>query len=276
MLPYDLHCHSLYSDGTDSPREIVSLAKELGVALLALTDHDTTAGDSEALEAGREFGVRVLTGVEMDCEWPREMHILGLNVDVFHPALVSALDNAKKKREMRNEEIIRRLQAHGYDISTYAYPKNAMITRLHIAQALAFFGYAESTSDAFGRFLSEGCVGYYKAPRITIEAAISVIHAAGGFAVWAHPYHSSPDPNLLAPKLKAFGLDALEAFHPSASEGQSNLLVSVARQNELLVTCGSDSHGGNRANVRLGQTWRDIPALEAAYEALMNAPSSCL
>ncbi len=258
---FDLHMHSNCSDGFDAPARVVEQAKENGVTLMALTDHDSVLGVREAIAAGERLGLRVLPAIEMDTEWPHELHILGLDIDIFEPRLVAALEQARKRRGIRNAEIAARLKSAGYNILPYLSSGTEVATRLNIAIALAAGGYAESTRDAFVRFLRKGCPGYFAVERFTPEEVISLIRGAGGIPVWAHPMHGHPDIHALTDQLKSLGLMGLEAYHPSMSEGEGDVLVSIARQQKLLVTCGSDYHGANRPGVVPGQTWRAHPAL---------------
>lgn len=261
--PFDLHLHSNRSDGSDTPAHVVERAVERGVSMLALTDHDNVSGVREAVLAGERLGARVLPAIEMDTDWPHELHILGLDIDAYEPRLTAALKQAKERRGIRNNEIADRLKSAGYDIAPYLTGGTEIATRLNIALALVAGGYAENTKDAFVRFLKKGCPGYFTVERFTPEEVISFILGAGGVPVWAHPMHGHPDVHALAERLRSFGLMGLEAYHPSMSEGDGEVLVSIARQQKLLVTCGSDYHGANRPGVFPGQTWRSHAALDA-------------
>ena len=264
---FDLHMHSRCSDGADAPGDVVVHAAEAGLAMMALTDHDGIDGVPEALAQGQRCGVTVLPALEMDTEWPSEMHILGLDIDPNDPALCGALAVARARRTARNEEICRRLDAAGFGIRPYLALTGAdgTVTRLHIAKALVTAGYADSLSDAFTRYLKRGCPGYFNAERFSPEAVIGYIRGAGGVPVWAHPSHTKDDPHRLLPRLVEAGLLGVEAYHPSETEGMSKTLVSLAGQYKLLVTCGSDSHGANRPAVSIGCTWRDTPVLMETF-----------
>ena len=270
--PFDLHLHSSCSDGTDSPAEVIARAASLGVTLCALTDHDCVTGVPEALAAGKRLGVRVLPALEMDTEWPHEMHILGLDVDSSEPRLSAALETARKRRAVRNEEIVQRLAASGADVTPYLDRDGGVATRLHFALALVAGGFAETTRDAFARYLHKGRPGYFAVERFPPEQVIKLILGAGGVPVWAHPMHGNPDVHKLAAQLRGYGLMGLEAFHPSISEGEGALLVSIARQSGMLVTCGSDYHGLNRAEVVSGQTWRKCAVLEETRAFFESRP----
>lgn len=255
--PFDLHLHSSRSDGSDMPADVIANAVQRGITLLALTDHDGVGGVLEAVRTGEALGARVLPAIEMDTEWQHELHILGLDIDIYEPSLTKALDQARARRSVRNTEIVARLKRAGYDIQPYLAGGTETCTRLNIALALAAGGFATGTKDAFLRFLRKGCPGYYTAERFTPEEVIALIRGAGGVPVWAHPMHGHPDLHKLTLQLKGYGLMGLEAYHPSMTEGDAEILVSIARQNGLIVTCGSDYHGANRPEVSPGQTWRN-------------------
>lgn len=255
--PFDLHLHSNCSDGSDSPAEVVRQAVARGITLLALTDHDNVSGIPEAMAEAERIGVRFLPSIEMDAEWPHEMHILGLDIDIEEPRMKQALSVAFQRRGGRNQEIVARLLHAGYDVRPYMKGDIAAATRLNIALALIEGGFATDIKDAFVSFLRKGCPGYYSAERFTPEEIIQLILGAGGIPVWAHPMNGHADPHKIAPMLKSMGLMGLEGFHPSLNEGDSVIITSIARQQGLLVTCGSDYHGANRQNVFPGQTWRD-------------------
>jgi predicted metal-dependent phosphoesterase TrpH len=268
--PFDLHMHSLCSDGGDTPTRVIEIAATQGVTLAALTDHDGVAGVGEAVETGKRVGVRVLPSIEMDTEWPHELHILGLDLDVCEANLQNALETARRRRVARNAEILRRLEAAGYDAARHMSRKVEVATRLHVALALVAGGYADSLHDAFKEYLRRGKPGYYTVERFTPQEVIALIRGAGGVPVWAHPTHGNPNLHSLAGKLESMGLMGIEAYHPSIAGGDSDTLVSIARQKGWIVTCGSDYHGANRPEVTIGQTWSEMPVLNecrAFFEA---------
>ena len=270
--PFDLHLHSNCSDGSDTPSEVMRTAAKRGITMLALTDHDNVSGVPEAMEEAERIGIRLLPAIEMDAEWPHEMHILGLDIDIEEERMRDALVLALARRERRNEEIAARLKAIGCDISPYLPREIGTATRLNIALALVKGGFAADTKEAFGKLLRKGCPGFYQVERFSPEKIIQFIRGAGGVPVWAHPLNGHPDPHKLAPQLKELGLIGLEGYHPSLSEGDSTVLVSIARQLDLIVTCGSDYHGAHRPEVQPGQTWRDIPALNECRALFESRP----
>lgn len=259
--PFDLHLHSNCSDGSDTPEEVVRAATARGLTLIALTDHDNVGGVPAAMNAAENSGIRLLPSIEMDAEWPHEMHILGLDIDLDEPRMKDALAVAFRRRGARNREIVERLIRIGCDVRPYLEGDIAAATRLNIALALVKGKFASDTREAFAKYLRKGCPGFYTVERYTPEEIIQLILGAGGVPVWAHPMNGRAEPHRIAPMLKELGLMGLEGYHPSLSEGDSVVLTSIARQLGLIVTCGSDYHGVHRPDVVPGQTWRDTALL---------------
>jgi predicted metal-dependent phosphoesterase TrpH len=271
---FDLHIHSIISDGTVQPSELVTTAAGSNLKLIALTDHDSILGVKEAVETGRKVGLPVLPAVEMDNEWRHELHIIGLDVDPDNPTLVRALEIARDRRERRNKIIYRNLKEAGYDVQPLVQRPESMTTKLHIAHALIKAGYAVDVRDAFSKYLRPGRPGYYTEPRFTPQQVIDIIHIADGLPILAHPCHIRDNPHGLIRELYDMGLMGLEAYYPSSTPRQTEMYVSIARQYQMLVTCGSDFHGDNRPGVLIGCAWRNVPVLEKTYETLVRRMNS--
>ena len=269
MEKFDLHTHSNMSDGSLTPTEVVKAAHEAGIALLALTDHDCTLGVEEAMEAGRRLAMGIVPGMELDTEYHEELHMLGLGIDVAYPPLKEFMRENARRRQDRNESILRKLEQAGINIQPYMPLTKGNLTRLHIALALMAGGYAQNIPEAFQRYLLRGMPGFVESRRIQPEAAIDLIHRAGGLAVLAHPCKIKGNIPSLIDRLAKAGLDGLEAFYPTATAGQRAAHISLARQYGLLLSAGSDFHGANRANV-LGSAWEDTDLLAPIYQRLVE------
>ena len=263
---FDLHLHSHYSDGSDTPAQVVRRAAEAGVQLLSLTDHDTALGVPEAIAAGKECGVFVLPGVELDTEFAEELHILGLGIDLAEPKLAATLELARHRREVRNAIIVKNLAAAGFDTAPHMPPYVGTVTRMHIARALVLGGYAPDVRAAFRSFLGRGCPGFHEAERVFPREAIALIRGADGVAVLAHPCHLKRDVHALVAELAADGLGGVEAYYATSTEGQTQLFNSLAAQHGLLVTAGSDYHGAERPANLPGCAWRDVPELARTFD----------
>lgn len=251
----DLHIHSTMSDGTLSPREIVREAAELGLCAVALTDHDSVAGVREAQNAAAGTDLEVITGVELSVYDDREMHILGYGIHPEHAALQQFLRYCRETRAERVRAIVRRLAEDGFEISAAEVFERAahMAGRVHIAQCLMEKGYIRSVGEAFERFFGEGKSYYVPRRQIRPQEAIAAIHEAGGLAVLAHPYFLHRDDTLAELLAELTELDGLECHYPRHTREQRTLYQELAQRFGLLQTGGSDFHGANRPEAKLGQ-----------------------
>ncbi|MBR5292603.1 MAG: PHP domain-containing protein [Clostridia bacterium] len=271
MKPFDLHIHSHMSDGTFAPNELPSMAMEKGVELMALTDHDTAAGCKEAVDAGAGTGVKVICGMEIDAEFPSELHILALGIDPEHPDILRYEQWRKGEREDRNGRILAKLKSMGIDAEPFMEHSKGNDTRLHIAKALVTGGWAVSLKDAFDRYIGSGAPAYQPSKRISKRDAVELARSAGGVAVLAHPCKLKADPYSLVRELADYGLWGIEAFYPISTEGQRKMFLSIAGQYGLIPTCGSDFHGKNR-EVFIGDAYYGAEELRPAYEYFLACP----
>lgn len=267
----DLHTHSYMSDGTLSPREVVRAARDADVELLALTDHDSFAGCLEAADEGKKLGVTVISGIEIDT-WngEEEIHMLGLDFDMKNAELCEALRRQMEKRAERTAAILKKLRALGYDVSQSELSCRGTMTRLTIANLLVKNGFATDRSDAFKRLIGAGKPAYADFERIDSEEAIRLINGAGGISVIAHPCKMHGNPHAAIAKLADAGLWGVEAFYPSSTQGQKELFISIAAQNGLRTTCGSDFHGANRPNVTVGMSCESSKLLDKTALEIMQ------
>lgn len=263
MKNIDLHVHSSYSDGTDSPATLVRLALSLGLSAFALTDHDTTAGLSDAKDAlaasNAHDRLRIISGVEISAAYKdRDIHILGLFIDPDNAELSSALQLARDNRIARNRTMLQRLCDDGYPMTEAELLQDsdaACIGRMHFANALIARGYAKNTTDAFQRFIGLDCPYYVPRDYITPVDAISLIRKAGGLAILAHPllYRlERPELEHLITQLVSFGLSGLEAIYTTNSTEDEQYVRMLASRNGLLISGGSDYHGANKPHISMG------------------------
>jgi hypothetical protein len=265
----DLHAHSTRSDGVLAPGDLVRRAAARGVRRLALTDHDTLAGLDEAHEAGADYGVGVVDGIEVSAWHSQEVHILGYFVRRDDGRLSEVVERQRRNRLARVQTIADRLARLGMDIDVDAVLASAHgnVGRPHIARALVDAGHVPSFDAAFDRLLGKGAAAYVPASRLTASHAVRVIHEAGGAAVLAHPGVEKIDPEL--PALVEAGLDGLEVDHPAHDEGTAAKYVAMARRLGLVTTGGSDFHRpGARADLGdHGISESSFDALQARSEA---------
>ncbi len=243
----DLHTHTLASDGTCPPAENVRLAREAGLAAVAITDHDTVAGIEEALEAGQSLGVEVIPGVEISSfANGQDIHVLGYFVPHQDETFKRALAGLRDTRHERNKLVIERLRELGLKLTLEEVYRrkegtDKNIGRPHIAEAMMERGYVQSIEEAFDKYLGKGGLAYVNPPRITPQQAIDLIRKAGGVAVLAHPGLYNDDE--LVEELIVYGLDGLEVWHPDNREDGVERYYRLADEYGLIMTGGSDFHG---------------------------------
>jgi predicted metal-dependent phosphoesterase TrpH len=265
--PADLHLHATCSDGLLSVRELAEAVAEAGIAVAALTDHDTLEGVAEFAALCRDRRVVPVTGVEISALHPLagERHLLGYGVDLACPELGAALADNLEARRTRLDSILVALGELGLPLSVEAVLAEAgggSVGRPHVADALVRAGHAASRQEAFERWLGDGKPAAVPKGVLTCARAIELIHGAGGLAVLAHPGRQG-DP-LALPGLLRDGLDGLEVYHPSHSDADRLALQAVARRHDLLETGGSDNHGDAKGM----QAMRSCPAPGRVARAL--------
>ncbi len=270
----DLHMHTTASDGDRSPTELVALAKEAGLGVIAVTDHDTTDGLLEALEAGREMGVEVIPGVEVSAFIETgQCHILGLGIDPQHAGLQTRLADIQYRRVNRNTLMIEKLnsldelKSRGIQLTLAEVEAQAggdIVARPHFARVLMAHGLVNSVQEAFDEYLAEGKKGNVAKDKVTQEEAIQWIHDAGGVAILAHPNnlkrasHEETESYIL--QMCARGLDGIEARYNLHTPEDNARYVDLAARHGLLTSGGSDYHGVTiKPKVYLGAVERPDP-----------------
>ncbi len=265
MLRYDLHCHSTRSDGLLAPAEVVRRAARRGVDVLALTDHDDTAGLDEAAAAAGEEGIAFLPGAELSVSWDEHtIHVVGLGLDASCAPLQAGLESVRRGRDARARRIADALAQAGipgaWDGARRYVTSERLISRTHFARFLVDAGYVREMKDVFARYLARGLPGYVEHAWATLGEAIGWIHASGGVAVLAHPgrYRMGPDglERLLA-EFRDRGGDAIEVLSPSHTAAQVARFAALARTHGLAASTGSDYHGPGEGWIDLG----DLPPL---------------
>ncbi len=271
---HDLHTHSTASDGAYSPTELVSRATAAGIQVLALTDHDTTAGLAEAHDAAHRAGIRLINGVEISVTWQnRTLHLVGLNINRDDLHLNQRLEELAAIRSERAQEMAARLAKagiHGLYADALALSGTGMITRTHFAHCLARRGLAADVRDVFNRYLTPGRPGYVATRWADMDAAIDWITAAGGTATLAHPQRYKLTGSWLRRLLgefKEMGGAALEVLSGTASPSEVQSSATLARQFGLLASCGSDFHGPDESWPKLGR----LPPLPADLTPVWQA-----
>lgn len=242
----DLHLHTTCSDGALAPEALAAAASRGGLHAIAVTDHDTTAAVEPTRRAGAALGLRVIPGVELTCELDgADVHLLGYGIDPAHDALHTLTDRLAAMRRERVAAIVARLRGLGVAITVEDVrppERNVSIGRPHVAEALVRLGAVRHFQEAFARYLADGGPAYVPGRGPAVADGIAAVARAGGCSVWAHP--DLEDARRFA-RLRADGLDGVEALRPSLAPVASAALESAAREAGLFVTGGSDWHGGN-------------------------------
>ena len=238
MREIDLHVHTTVSDGTCTPREAVRRASELGLRAMAITDHDTIGGHAEAISAGMDYGVEIVPGIEVSTRYGVAVHILGYYLQELIPLLAGIIND----RDARNEKIAALMEADGLPVH-YADMKRRFgeaIGRPHFGRMLVELGLADSVSDAFVRYLSRD--RRYFVPRriIDIDTSVEAIVQSGGVPVLAHPFQYKMND------------EEMECRYSGYDREQVRYLEKLAEEYGLLKTGGSDFHGTNKPDIRIG------------------------
>jgi len=243
----DLHCHSTASDGTLAPAAVVARAAAQGVDLLALTDHDTTAGLDEAAEAARAHGVQFLPGIEISALWSGgTIHVVGLGIDPADADLRAGLERLAEERARRALAMVGRLEKLGLPGADAAIPADPRAaSRSHFARWLVAQGHAKDWRAAFRRYLTRGRPAYVPGRWAGLDEAVAWIRAAGGIAVLAHPARYRMTASKLERLARAFrdaGGEALEVVSSSHGPEDRRRMAALAARLGLLASAGSDFH----------------------------------
>ena len=254
----DLHTHSTYSDGTLTPTQVVNAAKKAKLSAIALTDHDTTDGLKEAIDAGKNYGIEVITGIEFSVKCDTEMHILGLNFDIDCPAISNILDEMIYQRETRNKKVAELLTDIGIKITIddiLAEATSNVTGRSQIAKAMLKKGYVTSINEAFNKYLKYGKPAFVERTTLSPEKAIKIIKQSRGVSSLAHLNQigkSDDELYTVLAHLKNAGLDAVEGYHTEYTDAMSLHYRKMAADIGLKLTGGSDFHGENKNGYNIG------------------------
>ena len=265
----DLHCHSMYSDGTCSPKELIDLAEKIDLSGLSITDHDTLEAFVEAYPYACEKGIILLPGVEISTQYQHEsIHILGYSFNPESESLAAFCATHRMRREKRNGQIIEKLCRAGMPLSMEEVkqlsPHADSYGRPHIALAMVQRGYVKTVAMAFSRYIASGRPCYVEGEKWTVEQAIEAIRAAGGKAVLAHPHLLSQ--KKIIEYLLSLSIDGIEGYYGSYFQKENERWCQEAKKRGWLITGGSDFHGSIRPDTPLGASF----APEETFQALCD------
>lgn len=278
----DLQMHSSFSDGSMTPVELVLEAKGLGLTAIALTDHDTIDGVPQFMEAGSKYQLTTVPGVEIsiDTKLPNNghMHMLGLFIDPHSGDLKNTLNHLLTERNLRAQKIIDRLNELDVDITMEELSEEAgegSIGRPHVAKILVRKGVVPNIQKAFDVYLAKGKPAYMDKVKLGEEDAIKMIKDAGGLAIMAHPhlmnYDSFEEAKEKILSLKPFGLDGFEVYYSGMPKNYNENLLKLARDESFLISGGSDYHGANKDDIRMGYGRGDLDIPDEIYKNLKES-----
>lgn len=259
-ISIDLHAHTLCSDGSLSPEELVLRAKEQSLDVLALTDHDTTDGIAAARSAAEKNNIRLISGVEVSVTWEgKTIHVLGLNIDPDNKVLATGLASLRKIRDERAKKVAEKLEKKNIKNAfegARALAKGSIVSRTHFANYLVNEGHSKNIQNAFKHYLGDGKSGFVKVKWTSIDEAVGWIHGAGGLAVVAHPGRYKMGRGRMRAFLDAFkecGGDGIEVISGSQHPGETPHFAKLAIEYELLASVGSDFHSPEQRWLELGR-----------------------
>ena len=252
----DLHVHSHYSDGTFSPAQLIHLAEDAGLSAIALCDHNTVAGLTEFVTAARESRVEAVPGIEFSTEYRgTELHILGLFIQPQHYGGVNLLlEDALARKEQSNRSLIEKLKELGIpaDYDAICAEAGGTVNRAVIGAWLVRYGYCESMDEAFDRWLSLERGLYVPPKRPDAIETIRFIKSIGAVAVLAHPFLNLEEAALREFLSEVHGLDGMEVYYSKFDDAQTALSGRIAEEFGLVKSGGSDFHGSNKPDIRIG------------------------
>lgn len=278
----DLHLHSTCSDGVHAPAEVVRRAAAAGISAAALCDHDNIDGIDEAIRAGRDYSVEIVSGVELSVVWEgySDIHLLGYGFDHNNEKIRSSLEGFQAFRETRNEKIVARINERlsdegrePLDFDRVRELAGGTVGRPHIALALREKGHVSDTEDAFRRYLVPCNVPKRNFP---VDEAIALVHEAGGVTSLAHPPFITSDRKAFLRLLDTFvqmGLEGVEAYNNGANLQAIHWYIGQARRRGLIVTGGSDFHGFEDGEVVIGRARGDLKIPYRCMEEIRAALS---
>lgn len=264
-MSVDLHVHSTASDGTDDPADVVRRAARLRLGTIALTDHDTLAGITEARRSAAASGIDLIAGAELSVDWPTgKMHLLVYFLEPTSGPLQDRLEWLREGRQERNALILKRLRDLGFEIGmseVEAQAHGPSVGRPHIADSLVAAGYFETRGAAFVDLLGDGGRAYVQRRRLSAAEAITLARDSGAVPVIAHPYTiglSRDDYSAAFRELTTFGLGGIEAYYPEHSPALREHLADLAASLGIVATGGSDYHGTGKPDIELGAGRGDL------------------
>ena len=269
----DLHTHTVCSDGSMTPAELIRHAKASGMTAVAISDHDTADGVKEAIKVGQEIGIEVVPAIELSAISDTETHILGYFIDPDSEALVSAVDNIRAIRTQRIGETCEMLEKYNIHVTldeVKAKAGGGILCRAHIAKLMTEKGYSESPKAAFNQWLNVGCPCYSESQALTDTEAVELIRKAGGDAYLAHLHltkKSGDDLDAFVKHLVEAGLTGVEGYYTDYTPEMAQTYRDLAKKYDLKISGGTDFHGSFKPHISIG---RGLGDMVIPYSVLEN------
>lgn len=260
----DLHVHTVYSDGTNTPIEIIDQAVNQKISSVAITDHDTVDAVPLAMAHAAENGIEVIPGIEFSARLnDKEVHLLGYFIDFEQEWFLRKLKQLRDERILRIDKILEKLKEYDINLEASEVLKgnSGSVGRLHIAKVMVSNGYTKTIWDVFDKYLGTGKPCFVPHENLTLKDAIIMVKELNGLSVLAHPYTLKND-NLL-PEIVDLGIDGIEAYYPDHNSSQTKTYLNFAKKHKLLVTGGSDHHG-------LGKEYSVFGSFKIKYELVQE------
>ena len=272
IVKADLHSHTIYSDGFHTPEELLYKARDLGINILSITDHDSINAVEQATSIGKKLGIEIIPGVEISSDLRgAEVHILGYFIDIKNKELERYLEFFREERIRRASRIITKLNNLGMEITlndVLKVAKNSAVGRPHIAIAMVEKELVNSYFEAFNKYIKNGGPAYERKVHLSPQSAFKIISDAGGLSFIAHPANM---PESLVKELIEAGADGIEVIHPSHSDELVQFYRGIVNEYYLLESGGSDYHGGKREDDnKFGKYYTNQIAVEAMRTRLMK------
>ena len=269
----DLHCHSVFSDGLETPAALVARAIRAGLSALALSDHDAVHGMPQLEAAAAGTGLIPVPAAELSTRCNgQDVHLLGLFVDPSESAFVERLAEMRREREVRGQAMVERLAGVGLPLDLAALRRlagGAALGRPHVARAMVAAGYVRDADEAFQKYLTKGKPGYVPKPKWTLAEAIAAVRTAGGLSVIAHPVWYDDPEKIVAQGVEA-GLDGLEVLHTDHNGAAVGQFARLADRYRLLRSAGSDFHGSAEGGKDVGACRLGEPEWERLADAAVR------
>lgn len=272
----DLHTHTVCSDGSMTPTELVHHAKAAGLSAVAVSDHDTADGVAEAVAAGQACGIQVIPAIELSAVSKTETHILGYFIDPTSPALVQAVDNIRRVRTERIGETCEMLSKYDIHVTLDEVKQKAgggILCRAHIAKLMTEKGYSESPKAAFAKWLNVGCPCYSESQALTDTEAIDLIRHSGGDAYLAHLHLTKKTGDELEDFVKHLvdaGLAGIEGYYTDYTPDMAETYRALAKKYDLKLSGGTDFHGAFKPHISIGRGLGDMRIPYSVLEGMQE------